>query len=116
MFGTGRDDAAISKILASFFSAARLSGLADVVNSGEGCLSAFTNSLAATNILVVGDNIGAATSVGKKCAVAQVMIPPVYRKKLYNNSSVPVPGLGNMLHLHERRNLHYGSDPYRVIL
>ena len=47
------------------------------MNSGEVCLSPFTNSLAATNILVVGDNIGAATSVGKNCAVAQILIPPV---------------------------------------
>ena len=29
------------------------------MNNGEVCLIAFTNSLAATNILVVGDNIGA---------------------------------------------------------
>ena len=47
------------------------------MSSGEGCLSAFTNSLVATNILVVGDNIGAAKSVGKNCAVAQFMIRPV---------------------------------------
>ena len=65
MFGTGRDDAAASKILASFLSSARCSGLADVVNSGKGCLSAFNNLLAVTNILLVGDKIGAATSVGK---------------------------------------------------
>ena len=51
--------------------------MADVVNSGEGCLSAFTNSLAATNILGVGDNIGAATSVGKKWTVAQILVPLV---------------------------------------
>ena len=49
------------------------------MNSGEGFLSAFTNSLAATNILIVVNNIGAATSVGKNCAVAQIMIPPVDR-------------------------------------
>ena len=47
------------------------------MNSGKGCLREFTNSLAATNILVVGNNIGAAASVGKNCAVAQIMIPPV---------------------------------------
>ena len=81
MFGTGRDDAAVSKIVAIFLSAARLSKLAAVMNSGKGCLSAFTNSLAATNILVVGDNVGTAISVGKKCAVAQILVPPVDRTK-----------------------------------
>ena len=47
------------------------------MNNGKGCLSAFTNSLSATNILVVDDNVGAATSAGKKCAVAQILVPPV---------------------------------------
>ena len=65
VFGTGRDDAAVSKILASFLSSERWSELAAVVNSGKGCLSVFTNSLTATNILVVGNNVGAATYVGK---------------------------------------------------
>ena len=65
MFRTGRDDAAASKIVASFLSAEGLSELAAVVNNGEGCLSVYTNSLSATTILVVGNNIGAATSVGK---------------------------------------------------
>ena len=51
------------------------------MNSGEGYLSAFTNSLAATNILVVGNNIGAAISVVNNCSVAQIMIPPVDRTK-----------------------------------
>ena len=87
-----------------------------VVNSGEGCLSEFTNSLAATNILVVGNNIGAATSVGKKCAVAQILIPPVDGKKMYNNGSVQGMGLGNMLHHHELCNSHGGSDHCRVII
>ena len=41
----------------------------DVVISGEGCLSAFTNSLDAIKILVVCDNIGASKSVGTNCAV-----------------------------------------------
>ena len=81
MFGNGRDDAAFSNIVESFFSTARWSELVDVVNSGEGCLSAFTHSLAATNILLVGYNIGAATSVGKKFAVAQILIPPVGETK-----------------------------------
>ena len=65
MFLNGRYDAAVSNIVASFLSATRLSELVDVVNSGEGCLRSFANSCAATNILVVFDNIGAATSVGK---------------------------------------------------
>ena len=77
VFVTGRDDAAVSNIVASFLSASRWSELADVVNSGEGCLSAFNNSLAATNILLFWDKIGAATSVGKTFAVAQILIPPV---------------------------------------
>ena len=47
------------------------------MNSDEGCLRAFTNSLAAIDILVVGNNIFAATSVGKSCAVAQILILPV---------------------------------------
>ena len=58
----------------------------------------------ATNILVVGANIGAATSVGKNCAVAQILIPPVDGTKIYSNSSVQGPVLGNMLHIHELRN------------
>ena len=53
------------------------------MNSGEGYLSAFINSLAANNILVVGDNIGAATSVGKNCAVAQILIPLVDGTKTF---------------------------------
>ena len=69
----------------------------------------------ATNILVVGANIGAATSVGKNCAVAQILIPPV-DKKIYSNGSVQGSGLGNMLHHHELRNSHNGSDHYRVML
>ena len=64
-------------IVASFLSAVRLSELVDVLNSGEVCLSVFTNSLSATNILVLGDNIGAATSVVKNCAVAHILILPV---------------------------------------
>ena len=36
-----------------------------------------TKILVAANELVVGDNIGAATYVGKNCAVAQVLIPTV---------------------------------------
>ena len=55
--------------------------MVDVVNSGEGFLCAFTNSLAATNILVVGNKIGAAKSVGRNCALAQIMTPPVDGKK-----------------------------------
>ena len=43
----------------------------------EGYLSAFNNSFAVTDILVVGDNVGAATSVGKKWASAQILVPPV---------------------------------------
>ena len=81
MFGTGHDDAAISNIVARFLSTARRSELVDVVNISKGCLSAFTNSLAATNIFVVGDNIGDVTSVGKNCAVAQILIPPIDRTK-----------------------------------
>ena len=53
------------------------------MNSGEGYLITFTNSLAATNILVVGDNIGAATSVEKQCAVAHVLIPSIDGKYIY---------------------------------
>ena len=116
VFGTGRDDDAVSKIVAIFLSAARWSVLVDVVNSGKGCLSAFTNSLAAANILIFGDNICAATSVGKNCAVAQVLILPVDGKKIYNNGGVQVPGLGNMLHHHELRNSPDGLDPCIVML
>ena len=47
------------------------------MNNGKGYLSAFTNSLSANNILVVGDNIGDATSVGKNWAVAQIMVTPI---------------------------------------
>ena len=86
------------------------------MNSGKGCLSAFTNPLDATNILVVGDKIGAATYVEKKCAVAQVLIPLVDGTKNYSNGSVQGPGLGNMLHCHELRNSHDGLDPCRVML
>ena len=75
--GKNRDDAAVSKIVEIVLSATRLSGRADVVNSGKGCLSTFTNSLYASNILVVGDNIGAATYVRNNCAAAQVLIPPI---------------------------------------
>ena len=81
MFGTGHDDAAISNIVARFLSTERQSELIDVVNIGKGCLSAFTNSLAATNILAVGDNVGSATSVEKKWAVANILVPPVDRTK-----------------------------------
>ena len=116
MFINGRDDAAVSNIVEIFLSAARSSELEDIVNSGKGCLSAFTNSLSATNILLVGDNIGAATSVGKNCAVAQIMLPPVDKTNMYINGSVQGPGLGNMLHHHELRNSHDGSDHCRVIL
>ena len=74
------------------------------MKSGEGFLSAFTYSLAYTNVLVVGNNIGAATSVGKNCAVAQILIPPVDGNFFNSNGSVKDPGLGNMLHHHELRN------------
>ena len=47
------------------------------MNSGEVCFSVFTNSLAATNILVVGDNVGGTTSVGNNWAVADILVPPV---------------------------------------
>ena len=77
VFRTGRDDATVSDIVEIFECAARWSELADVVNSGKGYLSAFTNSLAATNILVLGDKIGAATSVRIIFAVAHILIPPV---------------------------------------
>ena len=77
MFVTGRDDSAVSNMVAIFLSAVRSSELEDVVNSGKVCLRAFTNSFAATNTLVVGDNIGDATSVGNNCAVEHIMIPPV---------------------------------------
>ena len=40
------------------------------MNNGEGYLRAFTNSLAATNILVVGNNVGAAIYVGKKMGIS----------------------------------------------
>ena len=42
VFGTCRDDAAVSNIVARFLSAARWSELTDVVNSGKCCLRAFT--------------------------------------------------------------------------
>ena len=63
VFGTSRDNSAASKIVARFLSSERWSELAAVANNGKGCLSAFTNSLSATNILVVGDNVGDATYV-----------------------------------------------------
>ena len=77
MFGTGRDDDAVSKIVAIFLSATRLSELEAFVNNCKGCLNSFTNSLAATNILVVGDNVGGTTSVGNNWAVADILVPPV---------------------------------------
>ena len=86
------------------------------MSSGEGCLSEFNNSLAATNILVVGDNIGVAKSVGNNCAVAHILIPPVDVTKKYSNGSVQGPGLGNMFHHHELCNSHGGSDHCRVML
>ena len=86
------------------------------MNSSEGSLSSFTDSLVATNILVVGDNIGAAISIGKNCAVAQILIPPVDRTNIYSNGSVQFLVLGNMLHHHELRNSHCGSDHCRVMI
>ena len=57
MFGTGCDDSSVLNVLASFLSATRRYELADVVNSVKGCLSAFTNLLDTTNILVVGEQL-----------------------------------------------------------
>ena len=81
VFWIVRDDAAVSKIVARFLSSGRWYELAAVVKNGEGSLRSFTNSLAATNILVVGDNVGVATSVGKNWAAAQILVPPVDKTK-----------------------------------
>ena len=86
------------------------------MNSGEGFLSAFTDSLDATNILVVGNNIGATTSVGKKLCSSTCSDPPCRRGNNCSNGSVQVLVLDNMIHSHELRNSNGGSDPCIVML
>ena len=70
-------DADVSKIVASFLRAARQSARVAVANNSDRCLSALTRSFADTSTFVVADNFGPATSIGKNCAVAQTLVPPI---------------------------------------